>query len=172
MKGILYIPLIIIYLISCTDEQSKKNKQKEVSNKTISTPATLDSIQWINNQIIESPNTHSLYIQKAYILWRQEKIEEALYVINKVIKMRDDNIPYYILKANILYVHNRLIEAKACYTEILEKDPTHIEANTQMGWIHLIAGMHGKCFTYCNEALKQTRTKRSLTTSKVWLIKR
>ena len=151
MNRLLGFILLTTFAISCTESSTTS------SEETNSTPIAQkeDSLGWINNQIIDSPNDPELYILKANYFLKKGNANLSIAEIDRAIGIDSTQIDYYILKGDILYDSKNLIDAKENYLKVLKLDEANIHSNIKLAWISLIAGQHESCFVYANNALKQ-----------------
>lgn len=140
--------------MACTDESTSENGNEPTLTEAIQ-QLDADSLQWINEQIIANPNDLDLYLAKARYFIRKDQPKEALKEVQRCIDADTSQVNFRLVKADILFDNNRLIEAQDVYLRALELDEKNIHANTKLARIKLIAGNHEECFVYANNALKE-----------------
>jgi len=147
LLGILFLGLIIG---SCSESTTK-----EESSLTENTAVQhTDSLGWINEQIIKTPNKSELYLLKAQYLLKNRDLKSSIAEIDRAISIDSTNLKFILFKADALYEAKDLLDAKTTYLQSLKIDQANIHANIQMAWISLISGLHEECFQYANAALK------------------
>lgn len=150
MKNFLFLVLIIVGAISCTEETAKTKHP----TPTIVEEKLDDSLAWINSQIIENPNIPEMYMAKARYFLRKDNLRSSMEEVDRAISLDSTNINYHIFKGDAYYDAKAMVDAKNVFIKASGMDETNIHVNIKLAWISLIAGQHESCFVYANKALK------------------
>ncbi len=142
-----------LVVVSCT-ETADKDAESVVEDPTAK---LMDSLGWINTQIIASPNDPELYIAKARYFLDNNNLQSAMQEADRAIGIDSSNVNYFLFKADAYYEASDLLAAKSTYLTVLKIEENNIHANMKMGWISLISGLHDDVFVYTNTVLKQNQ---------------
>ncbi len=138
-------------MISCTENNTSAENQDNLQTITVKEP---DSLAWINQQIIDNPNNPDLYMAKARYFLKENQLDQSMDEADRAILLDSQNLYFYNFKGDALYAAKKMVLAKDEFLKATAIDKTNIHANIKLAWISLIAGQHGSCFIYANEALK------------------
>ena len=151
MTKLLQILFLSFLVISCSEES---NTQQETTTSP-QEETQIDSLGWINRQILENPNNPELYLAKARYFNSKGAVDKAVEEVDRALVIDSTNLNYLTFKGDVYYDSRQMIPAKETYLKILTFDEKNIHANIRLAWIGLIAGLHESCFIYANNALKE-----------------
>ena len=149
MKKFLWIAVVFVAAVACEETPKPETVEVKETNSEL-----IDSLGWINQQIIDSPNNPELYMNKAQFFLNKGELQQAMDEADRAISIDSNQSAYYTFKADALYDANELLDAKEMYLKVISIDEKNINANMKMAWVSLIAGLHEESFVYCNEVLK------------------
>ncbi len=138
-----------VFAVSCTTENPDR-----IDDKTRDGIQQEDTLAMLNKKIMATPGDKQLYLQKADYLLHHGELDKAMSEVDRAIVLDSNNANLYYKKAKAYYDFKKVIDARTWAEKALDKNPDHVEANTLMAWIFLIATNYDECFKFANKALK------------------
>jgi tetratricopeptide (TPR) repeat protein len=159
MKKLYIIILSFIFLAAC--KESKPETEVSKSDQIESTIAEVSTLDEINNEILNNPESPNGYYKRAYYYKNIYDYNNAITDINRALKLTPDVPALTYLKADILFnqagVNQNPVfyeQAEIYLLETLKMDSTHVEAQVLEARINMGKPNFEKAMANLNSALR------------------
>ena len=159
MKYQYYILLLIIGISSCKEAEKKPDVSE--SEKIESTLKEASSLDEINQEILNNPESPNGYYRRAFYYKNNYEFNNAITDINRALKLTPDVPALTYLKADILFnqagaTQNPVLyeQAEIYLLETIKMDSTHVEAQVLEARINMAKPNLDMAMSNLNSALR------------------
>jgi tetratricopeptide (TPR) repeat protein len=151
MKGIFFLPLILITLLFASCRQ---NTEKAVEIKDNTDPR----LTALNSQIESNPDDHVLWHKRALLYLEIQMPYEALSDVNKALQLDPQNTAYTITLGDIYFSMGHIENCRKALISAQDNDPTNTEPILKLAELDLILKDYEKMNLYLNKVLELDNT--------------
>jgi tetratricopeptide (TPR) repeat protein len=123
-------------------------------NNSKTVDPNLTPVEKITKQIEENPDEAGLYIQRADLYEKTQKLAKAIEDVQKAIQLDSKNYGYYLKLADLFLATNQIQGCINTLNLVLANDPENVDANLKMAELNLMFKRYTHTIESANNALE------------------
>lgn len=144
-------------IITCATAISACNSSED-STTTVTAPTsdstTIDSLEWLNKQLVENPNDADLYFKRAEYRMSNGLPSEASADIDRALLLDSNQADYYLLKAGIEFNKKEYQASKDWLLKGKKNVPDAVDIRMKLVDLYMLVENYEKAFDEINGVLE------------------
>jgi len=155
MQKILILVSVVCLLSSCGSDVEKDVQLEDKAIEIVSESEQTLAFKEVNGLLKAEINNPNLYLKRAQLYMKYGDLSFAVNDLDRAIGVDSTAPEYYLLKAELLKMQDKLKESKEVLDKCMSIDNGNLKARIELGWLALISRNYKQALDYADAVLRK-----------------